>query len=124
MDPAQYKDLVVARGFTYHYYFSPPTNGKPFLFFLHGFPSTSQDWRFQVPYFKDQGYGIIVPDMLGYNGTSKPTDPDDFDGQKVAKDLLDILNAENAEKVVGIGHDWYVELADHQNCINPSETDS
>jgi soluble epoxide hydrolase / lipid-phosphate phosphatase len=108
MDSSLYKDLVVSRGLKYHYYYSPPTDGKPCILFLHGFPSTSRDWRFQVPYFKELGYGLIVPDMPGYGGTSKPLDPSELLPSKVTKDLVEILDAESAEKVVAIGHDWYV----------------
>ena len=72
MDTSLYKDVKVSRGFNYHYYFSPPVSGKPTLLFLHGFPSTLQDWARQIRYFQPKGYGILAPDMLGAGGTSKP----------------------------------------------------
>lgn len=74
--------------------------------FCHGFPSTSQDWRFIAPYFERQGYGIIVPDMLGYAGTDKPEDPAAYTGSLISKDLIEILDTENVTRVVAIGHDW------------------
>ncbi|KAJ7575689.1 hypothetical protein C8J56DRAFT_801174 [Mycena floridula] len=36
-----YSKLVTRRGFTYSYYFSPAAEGKPVLFFVHGFLSGS-----------------------------------------------------------------------------------
>ncbi|OWP03471.1 hypothetical protein B2J93_7489 [Marssonina coronariae] len=41
---------------------------------LYGFPGSSYDWRHQTFCFKQKGYGIVVPDLLGYRVTSKPLD--------------------------------------------------
>jgi pimeloyl-ACP methyl ester carboxylesterase len=106
MDSSSYKDLTTSRGFIYHYYFSAPQNPKPTLLFLHGFPSTSYDWRHQVAFFQKQGYGLIVPDMLGYGGTAKPTDPVHYKPSLVCADLINILDAEDVNQVIVIGHDW------------------
>ncbi|KAK7051594.1 hypothetical protein VNI00_004573 [Paramarasmius palmivorus] len=106
MDASAYKDVQTSRGLNYHYYFSPPSDGKPFLVFLHGFPSTSYDWHKQVPYFQEKGYGLIVPDLLGYGGTAKPLDPAAYRYSLTSKDVIDILDAEEIETAVFIGHDW------------------
>lgn len=106
MDLSSYKDLVTSRGFTYHYFFSAPNGSKPTLLFLHGFPSTSYDWRHQIAFFSAQGYGVIVPDMLGYGGTSKPQDVEMYKPSEIARDMVDILDAEGIDKVVSISHDW------------------
>ncbi|KAH9940084.1 alpha/beta-hydrolase [Epithele typhae] len=106
MDPAKYKNATVRRSHTYHYYHSPALAGKPTLFFIHGFPSTSFDWSRQVAHFEPLGYGILVPDCLGYGGTSKPTDWAEFRHKLLADDLVDLIDAECLSDVVGIGHDW------------------
>jgi len=61
----------------------------------------------QVEFFKEKGYGLIVPDMLGYGGTSIPTDPTAYKHTLLAKDVLDILDAEKVQQAIVIGHDWY-----------------
>ncbi|KDQ63388.1 hypothetical protein JAAARDRAFT_44283 [Jaapia argillacea MUCL 33604] len=106
MDPSSYKDLQTSRGVKYHYFYSPAQSSKPTLLFLHGFPSNSYDWRHQVAFFKDRGYGLVVPDMLGYGGTDKPTDLEEYKASLICKDLVDILDTEKVEKAVAIGHDW------------------
>ncbi|KAF9487640.1 alpha/beta-hydrolase [Pleurotus eryngii] len=106
MDSSLYKDVRTSRGFDYHYLAVAPQVDKPYLLFVHGFPSTSYDWRHQVTYFRELGYGLIVPDMLGYGGTSKPTEVEAYTNSRSSRDLIDILDAEGVTKCIAIGHDW------------------
>lgn len=106
MDPASYKDATTSRGLKYHYYYVAASGPQPTLLFLHGFPSTSYDWRHQVAFFQPRGYGILVPDLLGYGGTDKPDAPEEYAISRIVRDLVDVLDAEGIEKVVSIGHDW------------------
>ncbi|KAK0192497.1 Alpha/Beta hydrolase protein [Armillaria mellea] len=106
MDPALYKKFTASRGLQYYYLAFPGDTNKPALLFLHGFPSTSYDWKHQVEFFKARGYRLIVPDMLGYGGTSKPTDPSAYRQSLITKDIVELLDAENADRVIAIGHDW------------------
>ena len=108
LDASKYKKATVSRGLTYNYYYSPAKDGKFTLLFAHGFPSTSADWAGVVSVLEPEGYGIIVPDMLGYAGTDKPTDPAQYVGTGIARDLADLLDAESVDNVVAIGHDWFV----------------
>jgi len=104
-----YKDCTTSRGLNYHYYFHPATReSKITLLLLHGFPSTSYDWRHQTTFFEGLGFGLIVPDQLGYGGTSKPTDPAEYTLSLIAKDLIDLLDVEleKEDRIVVIGHDW------------------
>jgi pimeloyl-ACP methyl ester carboxylesterase len=113
MDSSKYKQLATTTGQNYNYYFSAAEGPKLTVLFVHGFPSTSYDWRHQVTYFQTRGYGVIVPDQLGYGGTSKPTDTESYRATKMAKSIVDILDAEGMEKVVAIGHDWCVPRIHH-----------
>ncbi|GJE83987.1 alpha/beta-hydrolase [Phanerochaete sordida] len=106
MDASLYKDTATSRGLTYHYYFWPPQQSRPTLLFCHGFPSTSWDWRHLAPRMKDKGYGVLAPDMLGYGGTDKPTDPAAYVPSLMTRDIVDVLDAEKLDKVIAVGHDW------------------
>ena len=107
LDQSSYKDRKTSRGLNYHYYFvSPEAPTKPYLLFLHGFPSSSREWKALVDYFQPQGYGIIAPDLLGYGGTDKPTDANAFRMKFMVGDIIDIVDAEKAEHVIVISHDW------------------
>ncbi|KAJ3565460.1 hypothetical protein NP233_g7616 [Leucocoprinus birnbaumii] len=111
MDASRYKDLTTSRGLNYHYYFSAAQGNKLTLLLLHGFPSLSYDWHNQVTYLEERGYGLIVPDMLGYGGTAKPEDPHQYKSSLIVQDLIDILDAEDMKQSVVIGHDWGSAIA-------------
>ncbi len=71
--------------------------------FIHGFPETSYEWRFQIEALS-QEYACFAPDMRGFGGTDKP-------GVRVTRALLsqDVINFMDAlglEKAHVVGHDW------------------
>lgn len=113
MDTSLYKRFTVSRGYEYNYYAVSASDDKPTLLFVHGFPSTSADWRRQVAYFKAKGYGLIVPDLLGYGHTAKPLEPEAYVYHLLAKDLVELVEAEGVAKAIAIGHDWFVLGASH-----------
>ncbi|KAH8113756.1 alpha/beta-hydrolase [Phellopilus nigrolimitatus] len=84
MDSDAFKDLKTSRGYTYHYYISA--------------------------LWAKKGYGIIAPDLLGYAGTDKPTDPAEYRMKLMMADIVEVLDAEKAKKVVSIAHDWGCDL--------------
>ena len=73
--------------------------------FLHGFPESSFEWRHQIDYFIQQGYGIIAPDLLGYGGTDNPSDLQSFSFKNMVIELGQLLDCEGIDNVVGVAHD-------------------
>ncbi len=108
MDTSSYKSHTTSRGLTYKYHYSAPAAGKPTLVLLHGFPSSAQDWTHQVSHFAGQGVGLLVPDMLGYGGSDKPTDAAKYTGSGLASDIVELMDKEGVAKAVVVGHDWWV----------------
>lgn len=117
MDRSLFKNTTTSRGLLYHYYISPGT--KAWLLFLHGFPGSALDWVEQVGYFAGSGYGVIVPDMLGYGGTAKPTDPQLYAPSAICQDVIDILDAEHLQSVIVIGHDLGANITGRLANIHP-----
>lgn len=68
-------------------------------------------WSEVVDQLADLPYRVIVPDILGYAGTSKPTDIALYKWSGQSADLLEILEAEDTKDVIIIGHDWGSVLA-------------
>ncbi|KAL8644444.1 MAG: hypothetical protein Q9226_007760, partial [Calogaya cf. arnoldii] len=95
----------LSSGVTYSYVHIPPNHSEPYLLFLHGFPSSAYDWRRQIEYFSERGYGLIVPDLLGYGATDKPKEKEAYRLKKMCDEVVEILDICGVEKVVGVGHD-------------------
>ena len=101
--------LTTTRDLTYTYVKTAPTQeGKPWILFLHGFPSSVFHYRHQISHFTKAGYGIIAPTLLGYGNTSKPTDYNVYSGKGMSQDIKEILTYEKIDSVIGVGHDWCV----------------
>jgi len=102
-----------SRGMTYTYYTSHPETinpSLPTLLFVHGFPDEAHMWSQIASHLSS--YRLIIPDMLGYAGTSKPSsDPSLYRYKLLTQDLVDILDAESVSRVVSIGHDWGSAIA-------------
>jgi soluble epoxide hydrolase/lipid-phosphate phosphatase len=66
----------------------------------------AHEWHCQIDHFSQLGYGIIAPDLLGYGGTSRPVNVEDYRLKAMAQDVIDILDHEGILKINGVGHDW------------------
>jgi soluble epoxide hydrolase/lipid-phosphate phosphatase len=100
---------TTSRALTYSYIHIPPQiPNTQYILFLHGFPSTSYHWRYQIAFFAAKGFGILTPDLLGFGETSKPSELEMYRGEGMAKDIIEIMVSEGVEVVVGVAHDWYV----------------
>jgi pimeloyl-ACP methyl ester carboxylesterase len=101
------KTTITKCGYRYTYYTSPAKDARPTVMLLHGFPDEAREWfdlakNALIP----AGYGVVIPDLLGYAGTDKPKTVTEYAFSAMSRDLVDVLDAEKLEKVVVIGHDW------------------
>lgn len=103
--PANAKSLSLSSGHTYTYVYISAQTDKSTILFLHGFPSSSYDWRHQIAFFANEGYGVLAPDLLGYGGTSKPTSIDEYKTKKMVAEISEILDHEKLEYVHAVSHD-------------------
>ncbi|KAI9789186.1 MAG: hypothetical protein M1816_006320 [Peltula sp. TS41687] len=102
-----YKTVLLPSGTTYRYvHIRPKHRDDHYILFLHGFPSSAYDWRHQINYFRNKGYGIIAPDPLGYGGTDKPAQVEAYRAKKMAAEMIEILDCERVHKVFSVSHDW------------------
>ena len=114
MDQFTRKNFTTSRSLSYTYYVSPqpsPQSPNPTLLLLHGFPDDAQEWATVVPFLIPLGFPILIPDLLGYAGSSKPTDPTLYNSRSMSDDLVEILDSESIQHVIPIGHDWGSILA-------------
>lgn len=106
MEAFQKKTLKTSRGYTYTYYVADGDRSLPTLVFQHGWPDHAAMWKDVATGLRSTNHPMIIPDMLGYDGTDKPTDPAEYQFHKMTKDIMEIADAEGAHNVVSIGHDW------------------
>jgi pimeloyl-ACP methyl ester carboxylesterase len=97
------KTFTIANGPKYAYVYSVAKLGKPTFLLLHGFPSSADEWHNQISDLTKAGYGVLAPDMLGYGDTDKPTEVEAYSFAK-------ILDHEGLKEVIGVGHDWLVDV--------------
>jgi pimeloyl-ACP methyl ester carboxylesterase len=99
-----------------------PADG-PVLLLLHGFPEFWYGWRKQISYFAERGYRVVVPDQRGYNRSSKPPGIKPYQLKELTQDMVELIRALGAEKVLLVGHDWgaivvWSLLTEHRELIS------
>ncbi|KAI0380268.1 epoxide hydrolase-like protein [Hypomontagnella monticulosa] len=113
------KQVTVTSRFEYTHYSSAFSNDRETLFLLHGFPDDALLWKGIVEKL-GTGYNLIIPDLLGYSGASKPIDPVAYNYADYTQDLVDILDAKGINQVIAIGHDWGSMVAQRLYLLHPA----
>jgi len=83
----------------------------PVVLLLHGFPDSSEVWRYQIPALRDAGYRVIAPDLRGFGQSSKPVRQVDYRLPLLGGDVVGILAKLGIGKFQLVGHDWGAILA-------------
>ncbi|KAF8310950.1 alpha/beta-hydrolase [Clavulina sp. PMI_390] len=97
---------------TYHYlHVKPISPSKKTFLLLSGFPTGVFSFRKIVPQILAEGHGIILPEMLGFGGSSHPKEAEKYSRIAMADAVAGIVAAEGVEKCVVMGHDWGVLIA-------------
>ncbi len=78
----------------------------PLVILAHGWPESWYSWRHQIKALADAGYQVAAPDMRGYGGSDAPPGVEDYRVDRIAEDLLGIIEAFGQEKAILVGHDW------------------
>ncbi|CAE6398434.1 unnamed protein product [Rhizoctonia solani] len=100
---------------TGHYYryvdIHPPENVKTIAtaLLLHGFPDSAYGWRHQIKGWTGRGIRLIIPDTLGYYGSSQPSSPEDYSTKRQSDDLEELVRyagVPKEDKIIIISHDW------------------
>ncbi len=87
------------------YFVLGPEDGRP-LMLCHGLSANSMQFVTDAHYFADQGFRVIVPDLRGHGRSTCPDkrNDEDFSIQRLAVDLIAILDAENIEAIDWVGN--------------------
>jgi len=83
----------------------------PLVVLLHGFPEFWYSWKKQIPYLANAGYRVWVPDQRGYNLSAKPDGIEAYSLDKLAADVIGLINAAGQKQIFLVGHDWGAAVA-------------
>jgi len=99
-------------------------DGKPTLLFIHGFPSSFHSWRHQTKYFSEQGYGCLVPNLIGYGNTYSPLNENEYNSKSIIEHLIALLDRVGLgnSTIFVIGHDWGARTASRFVLYHPERT--
>ncbi|MEQ9450738.1 MAG: alpha/beta hydrolase [Pseudomonadales bacterium] len=91
----------------------------PVVLLAHGWPESWYSWRHQLTGLAAAGYRVIAPDMRGYGETDAPQAVEDYDIERLAADMVGILDALEIEQATMVGHDWGAIVAAHTALFYP-----
>ena len=83
----------------------------PAVVLCHGFPGLAHSWRNQLPVLAAHGFRAIAPDMRGYGGSGRPSEPAAYGRRATVADMTGLLDALGIESAVFAGHDFGASLA-------------
>ncbi|KAK1856372.1 putative epoxide hydrolase [Colletotrichum chrysophilum] len=127
MDTLIQKQLISSRSLQYNYYTSPNLNDStadPVLVLFHGFPDSASVWAPVVTLLVAVGFRLMIPDLLGYAGTSKPWNVSFFNSSAMANDIIEILDQEGVANFVSVGHDWGAFMAHRMYLWHPERVNA
>src|SRR5246500_5695404 len=78
----------------------------PLIVLLHGFPEFWYGWRRQIGPLAAAGFRVVAPDMRGYNLSSRAKGVGNYEIEKLADDIRDLIHERGAESAQLAGHDW------------------
>lgn len=90
---------------TLHTVLAGPEAG-PLVILLHGFPEFWFGWRNQILSLAQAGFRVAAPDQRGYNLSEKPIDLSAYRVDRLAGDVVGLMQALGREKAIIVGHDW------------------
>lgn len=91
--------------------FSELDPAKPVLVFNYGLVCSNHHWRFQVDFFDQKGYQILVHDYRGHFQSSGKNNVKKITFPQLAKDIHDLCQYLGIHKAVMLGHSMGVNVS-------------
>jgi len=83
----------------------PRDDPTPFLL-CHGFPEIAFTWRRQIKGLSEAGFRAIALDQRGYGASDRPPEVEAYSIDRLAGDLVGLLDHLKIDKAIIVGHDW------------------
>ena len=83
----------------------------PLVVLLHGFPELPGSWHNQVGPLVEAGYRVVVPYLRGYGYSPILADPAFSAADRLAGDVVGVIDACGEQQAVVVGHDQGADVA-------------
>jgi len=96
---------VEVDGLRIHFLDEGPRSADPVLM-LHGEPSWSYLYRKMIPLIVAAGHRVVVPDLVGFGRSDKPTQRQDYTYQHHVDWIRGLILALDLKRITLVGQDW------------------
>ncbi len=83
-----------------------PADAQETILLLHGEPMWGYLYRTMIPILQDAGYRVVVPDLIGFGRSDKPTDPERYTYSNHVGWVIDFIEGLGLTDVTIFGQDW------------------
>ena len=83
---------------------------KPVVVFIYGLLCSNNHFKYQIPYFEEMGYQILLHDYRFHFASSQDGDIETCNFPNIAKDLHELLTSLNIKKTLFVGHSMGVNI--------------
>ena len=83
---------------------------KPVVVFVYGLLCSNNHFKYQIPYFEEMGYQILLHDYRFHFASSQDGKIDDCNFPNIAQDLHELLISLNIKNTLFIGHSMGVNI--------------
>lgn len=83
---------------------------KPVIVFIYGLLCSNNHFKYQVPYFEEHGYQILMHDYRFHYSSSQDGDIETCNFPNITKDLHELLENLGIKKTIFIGHSMGVNI--------------
>jgi pimeloyl-ACP methyl ester carboxylesterase len=98
-------DQFTRDGLTFDVRDGGPADGETVVL-LHGFPQDNTAWSAIEPILHEAGYRTLAPDQRGYSPGARPAGRKAYTQERIADDVVAMLDAAGVERAHVVGHDW------------------
>lgn len=103
------------------YMYLEPEGNKPVVTLLHGKNFNGAYWQQTSEFLQDNGYGVLIPDQIGFGKSSKPTDYQ-YSFAALATNTQGLLEKLGIAQSIIVGHSMGGMLATRFALLFPEHT--
>lgn len=104
------------------YIYLAPSQGMPVVTLMHGKNFNADYWTPTARYLQSLGYGVLIPDQIGFGKSSKPVDYQ-YSFAALAKHTHDLMDSLGIKDSIILGHSMGGMLASRFALMYPKTTD-